>query len=91
MVVANPRVHTVCAFHMIDELYDLAADSREVNDLSQQEPQRVASMRAEWFRVAEQVDRLKGRSLAPVGDRVKELSFRKDTSSGSADRNRRGG
>ena len=40
-------------------------------------------MAAEWFRVAEQVDRLAGRTLAPVRDGITPLSFRKDTSSGS--------
>ena len=45
-----------------------------------------ARMAGEWFRMAEQVDRLSGRSLAPVGDKVKSLNFRKDTSSGSASR-----
>ncbi len=66
------------------ELYDLVKDRTELNDLSDQEPGRVAAMAAEWFRMAEQVDRLKGRSVAPVGDKVKSLNFRKDTTSGSA-------
>ena len=73
------------------ELYNLDLDRTELNDLSLKEPQRVDSMVAEWFRIAAHVDRLKGRSLAPVGDRVKALNFRKDTSSGSAGRNRSGG
>lgn len=68
------------------ELYDLEQDRTELNDLAQQFPQRVDSMAAQWFRMAGQVDRLEGRSLAPVGDRVTPLSFRKDTSSGSAGR-----
>ena len=72
------------------ELYDLVKDRTELNDLSDQQPERVAAMAAEWFRLAEQVDRLKGRSLAPTGDKVKSLNFRKDTTSGSAgQRNRR--
>ncbi len=41
-------------------------------------------MSAEWFRIAEQTDRLQGKALAPVGDQIKPLSFRKDTSSGDA-------
>ena len=73
------------------ELYNLDLDRTELNDLSQKEPQRVDSMAAEWFRIAAHVDRLEGRSLAPVGDRVKALNFRKDTSSGSAGRTGRGG
>ena len=45
-------------------------------------------MSAEWFRMAEQVDRLKGRALAPVRDEITPLNFRKDTSSGSAAKRR---
>jgi arylsulfatase len=66
------------------ELYDLDEDRTELNDLSEQEPGRVAAMAAEWFRIAGQVDRLAGRSLAPVRDQITSLNFRKDTSSGSA-------
>jgi arylsulfatase len=66
------------------ELYNLDEDRTELNDLSEQKPERVVEMETEWFRIAEQVDRLKGRALAPVGESVKPLSFRKDTSSGSA-------
>ena len=70
------------------ELYNLDEDRTELNDLSEQQPERVAAMKAEWFRIAEEVDRLKGRALSPVGDEVKSLSFRKDTSSGSATGNK---
>ncbi len=66
------------------ELYNLDDDRTELNDLSAQQPKRVAAMAAEWFRLAEEVDRLKGRGLTPVGKNVKSLSFRKDTSSGAA-------
>jgi arylsulfatase len=66
------------------ELYNLAADRTELNDLSEREPGRVTAMEAEWFRIAEQVDRLTGRSLAPVGEETTSLSFRKDTRLGSA-------
>jgi arylsulfatase len=66
------------------ELYDLDADRTELNDLSAEQPERLAAMAAEWFRIAEQVDRLSGRQLAPVRDSITPLSFRKDTSSGSA-------
>ena len=59
-------------------------DRTELNDLSGQQPERLAAMRSEWFRMARHVDRLKGKALAPVGEKVKSLSFRKDTSSGSA-------
>jgi arylsulfatase len=66
------------------ELYNLDDDRTELNDLSAQDPGRVARMAAEWFRMAEHVDRLKGKSLAPVRETVTPLSFRKDTRSGSA-------
>jgi arylsulfatase len=71
------------------ELYNLDEDRTELNDLSEQKPERVVEMETEWFRIAEQVDRLKGRALAPVGDSVKSFSFRKDTSSGSASKENR--
>ncbi|HYW81473.1 MAG TPA: sulfatase-like hydrolase/transferase, partial [Thermoguttaceae bacterium] len=66
------------------ELYNLDEDRTELNDLADQQPDRVEAMRSEWFRIAEQTDRLQGKALAPVGDKIKSLSFRKDTSSGSA-------
>lgn len=66
------------------ELFHLGDDRTELNDLSSREPQRVESMAAEWFRMAADVDRLNSRSLQPVGDQLRKLNFRKDTSSGSA-------
>jgi arylsulfatase len=72
------------------ELYDLDRDRTELNDLAEENPKRVVAMAAEWFRMAEQVDRLKGRALAPVRDTLTPLSFRKDTSSGSVARQNKG-
>ena len=69
------------------ELYNLDDDRTELNDLSAQQPKRVAVMSAEWFRMAEEIDRLKGRALAPVRDKATSLNFRKDTNSGSASTN----
>ena len=66
------------------ELYNLDDDRTEMNDLSDDQRQRVATMSAEWYRIAKDVDRLNGRALAPVGDKVKSLNFRKDTRKGSA-------
>jgi arylsulfatase len=66
------------------ELYNLDEDRTELHDLSQQQPDRVARMAKQWFDTAENVDRLKGKALAPVGDKLKSLSFRQDTSTGSA-------
>jgi arylsulfatase A-like enzyme len=71
------------------ELYNLDEDRTELNDLSKQQPERVAAMAAEWFRLAENVDRLKGRGLAPVGDKIKSLSFRKDTNKGAASQDKK--
>ena len=65
------------------------ADRTELNDLSGQRREQVAAMQAEWFKTAEHVDRLKGRALAPVGDSLKRLSFRKDTSSGSVSKEKK--
>ena len=41
-------------------------------------------MAGEWFRLARNVDRLKGRQLAPVRNRKTPLNFRKSTTSGAA-------
>jgi arylsulfatase len=71
------------------ELYNLDEDRTELHDLHERRPERVAAMAAEWFRIAEQVDRLPQRALAPVHADVTPLSFRKDTSSGSAAGNSR--
>lgn len=68
------------------ELYNLDEDRTELNDLAGQHPDRVARMAQQWFTMAKDVDRLKGRQLAPVGSTIKSLNFRKDTSSGSAKR-----
>ncbi len=66
------------------ELYNLNEDRTELNDRSEQEPQRVAAMAAKWFQIAEETDRLTGGSLAGVRDGITSLNFRRDTSAGSA-------
>ena len=66
------------------ELYNLDEDRTELNDLSGQQPERVAAMAAEWFRIAKHVERLDDRKLAPVRAEITPLGFRKETSSGSA-------
>ena len=58
------------------ELYNLDEDRTELHDLASKHPERVSAMAAEWFRVAQDVERLKGQGLAPVGDRIKPLNFR---------------
>ena len=66
------------------ELYNMEDDRTELNDLSSVHTGRVQTMAAEWFRVAEDVERLKGKHLKPVKNKLSSLSFRKDTSSGNA-------
>jgi arylsulfatase A-like enzyme len=66
------------------ELYNLDEDRTELNDLSKKHPERVAAMSAEWFRVAKDVERLGGKGLAPVGNKVKELNFRGKSASGTS-------
>ena len=61
------------------ELYNLADDRTETNDLASQHPERVQQMAAKWFDMAENVDRLKGKQLAPVKDKLTPLNFRKST------------
>lgn len=66
------------------ELYNLDEDRTELNDLSKKHPERVAAMSAEWFRVAKDVERVGGKGLAPVGEKIKELNFRGKPASGSS-------
>jgi arylsulfatase len=62
------------------ELYNLDHDRTETNDLAAQNPARVKAMAAQWFDLAKNTERLKGRNLAPVRDSLSKLNFRKDTS-----------
>lgn len=66
------------------ELYNIDTDRTESNDLAARYPKRVEAMAKEWFHLAGNVDRLRGKALSPVRDKAPALSFRKDTSSGSA-------
>lgn len=66
------------------ELYNMAEDRTEMNDLAEKYPEKVDAMSQEWFQIAENVDRLKPNQLKPVKDSVSKLSFRKDTTSGAA-------
>ena len=66
------------------ELYNIDDDRTEMNDLASQHPGRVETMSKEWLRIAKNVERLKGKNIAPVGKKIQKLDFRKDTSSGSA-------
>lgn len=70
------------------ELYNLDEDRTELNDVSEQHPERVAAMSKEWLRVAKDVERLGGRQLAPVAAKVKELNFRKSPEQPASGRKR---
>lgn len=62
------------------ELYDLENDRTELTDLSEKNPKRVEMMSRIWFDIAKNKERLRGKALQPVKDKIKKLSFRKDTS-----------
>ena len=64
------------------ELYDMEADRTELQDLSDQYPDKVKAMASEWFEWAEKVDRLRGKALAPVQSHITPLDFRRDTTRG---------
>ena len=69
------------------ELYNMDEDRTELKDLSEQHPERVEAMAEEWLRIAKDVERLKGKQVAPVKDKRTPLNFRRSTKSGSAARN----
>ena len=69
------------------ELYNLDEDRTELNDLSKRHPERVEAMASEWFRIAKDVERLKGKQVAPVKDKRTPLNFRRSTKTGSAAKN----
>ena len=59
------------------ELYNLAEDRTELNDLRQDHPERATRMIKEWFRIARDVDRLKPGQLKPGSGRLSPLKFGK--------------
>ena len=63
------------------ELYNLDEDRTETSDLAAKHPDKVEEMAKEWFRLAKNVDRLKGKQLAPAGEELKKLNFRKHLNS----------
>ena len=65
------------------ELYRIDQDRSETRDQAADFPERVAEMSREWFRIAKNVDRLKGSSLQPVRDDITKLNFRKPKSPAS--------
>ena len=62
------------------ELYNLEKDRTELNDRSNQFPEKVVQMSKEWFDIAKNKDRLNPRSLKNAKPEVKSLYCRKDTS-----------
>ncbi len=57
------------------ELYNMAEDRTELNDLRKKHPERAQEMIREWFRVAREIDRLPERQLKPGSGRLSPLKF----------------
>lgn len=51
------------------ELYNIAADRTEQNDLAEKYPERVAAMSARWHELATNTDRLSGKNARPVSNK----------------------
>ena len=51
------------------ELYDIAQDRSETEDLVEAKPERAEQMVRQWFEVAREVDHLPKKLLRPAGDR----------------------
>ena len=69
------------------ELYHMEEDRTETRDLAALYPERVSNMADEWFRIAKEKERLKGRGIAPVKAELQSLNFRRSTLSGGASKN----
>ena len=74
------------------ELYNLAEDRTELNDLRQKHPEQASRMIKEWFRIARDVDRLKPGQLKPGSGRLSPLRFgkRNDPGEGGAPPKKKG-
>ncbi|MCH2065090.1 MAG: arylsulfatase [Roseibacillus sp.] len=74
------------------ELYNMAEDRTELNDLRKKQPERATRMIAEWFRIAREVDRLKPGQLKPGTGRLSPLRFgkRNDPGEGGAPPKKKG-
>jgi len=59
------------------ELYNMAEDRTELNDLRRKQPERATRMIKEWFRLAREVDRLKPGQLKPGSGKLSPLRFGK--------------
>ncbi len=60
------------------ELYNLANDRNEANDLAAMHPDRVARMSAKWHEIAKDVDRQPAKKTKPVTDQPKHDSVKKN-------------
>ncbi|MGC6565623.1 MAG: arylsulfatase [Akkermansiaceae bacterium] len=62
------------------ELYNLADDRTELNDLAEKHPDKVREMAAQWFKIAKDQERLAERHLKPVREGLTPQKFgvRKD-------------
>jgi arylsulfatase len=69
------------------ELYNMDADRTELHDLSATHSDRVKAMSAVWFDMAKNIDRVKGKQLAPAKEELSNIHFRKDTSSQLLEKN----
>ncbi len=61
------------------ELFDLANDRSETNNLIKAQPRRAEAMRKQWLEIAKEVDRLPAKMLKPVKQKSQtgSLRFRK--------------
>lgn len=57
------------------ELYNLAEDRTELNDLAAKYPERVKAMAAQWHQIAQEQDRLPANQLKPVKDTLTPQKF----------------
>lgn len=59
------------------ELYNLAEDRTELNDLAARHPDRVKELAALWHHVAEHIDRAPAKLRRPVADRPAQAHFKR--------------
>ena len=57
------------------ELYNLADDRTELNDLAAKHPAKVEKMAPQWFAIAKDKERLKGKQLKPVKAKLTPQKF----------------
>ncbi len=65
------------------ELYNLAEDRTELNDLAAQHPERVKAMAAQWHEIAKNQERLPASQLKPVKDTLTPQKFGKRADPGA--------